>query len=297
MNDQDPGSDFILSAIRRARAERAAAAPAGAAGSVPGAGVGPGVGVGVRPEPGPAPTTAAWEALSAFAPDPRHLERRLIRTLHGGAAAKPFDMIRTRLLHQMRSNGWRRVAITSPSSGCGKTMLSVNLALSLARQGDTATMAVELDMRRPAMAGLLGLRAGHQIAEALAGRAAAEACMVRVGSNLALATNHHPVPEAAELLASREAAHVLDRVEAEFAPDVMLFDLPPLMLTDDAMAFMDQIDCVLLLAAAERNTMAEITRCAEDLAGRCNFLGVILNKCRFMGDEERYGYGPSYGEA
>ncbi len=28
---------------------------------------------------------------------------------------------------------------------------------------------------------------------------------------------------------------------------------------------------------------------------RGNFLGVILNKCRFLANEERYGYGDGYG--
>jgi Mrp family chromosome partitioning ATPase len=280
MNDHEPGSDFILSAISRARAERAARRQGGAE-SV---------------SAHPVNRTGHWDTLPAFAPDPRHLESRLVRTLHAGSDAKPFDIIRTKLLHQMRSNNWRRIAFASPDSGCGKTLLTLNLALSMARQPDLAVMAMELDMRRPTMARTLGLKSGQQFSEVLAGRAAAADQLSRVGTNLALATNARPEPAAAELLAGRGAAHVIDRMEADFAPDVMLFDLPPLLMTDDAMAFMDQIDCVLLVAAAERNTMAQITRCAEDLAARCNFLGVILNKCRFLPTEERYGYGEGYGD-
>jgi Mrp family chromosome partitioning ATPase len=278
MNKADPGSDFVLSAISRARAERAA-----------------------RPqdERRPAPTEPAarsehWAALHAFTPDQRHLERHHINTLRHTQAARPFDMIRTKLLRQMHHNGWRRVALTSPGSGCGKTMLTLNLALSIARQRELAAMAVELDMRRPAMARALGLTAGHQFAQVLAGRAAAVDHIARIGANLAVATNHRPEPAAAELLASKDAGRALDLVEADFAPDVMLLDLPPMLMTDDAMAFMDQIDCVLLVAAAGQSTTAEITRCAEELAAHCNFLGVILNKCRFMPAEDKYGYG-DYG--
>jgi Mrp family chromosome partitioning ATPase len=280
MNDHEPGSDFILSAISRARAERAARHKGGAEAA----------------PAQPVNRTGHWDTLPAFAPDPRHLESRLVRTLHAGSDAKPFDIIRTKLLHQMRSNNWRRIAFASPDSGCGKTLLTLNLALSMARQPDLAVMAMELDMRRPTMARTLGLKSGQQFSEVLAGRAAAADQLSRVGTNLALATNARPEPAAAELLAGRGAAHVIDRMEADFAPDVILFDLPPLLMTDDAMAFMDQIDCVLLVAAAERNTMAQITRCAEDLAARCNFLGVILNKCRFLPTDERYGYGEGYGD-
>lgn len=282
MNEQDPGSDFILTAISRARAERAARQPK----------------QGAPTTADPATRNAHWSALEAFSPDPRYLERHLISTLRNTAAGRPFDMIRTKLLRQMRRNGWRRVALTSPSSGCGKTMLTLNLAFSMARQSDLVAMVVELDMRRPAMARALGLRVKHQFSEVLAGRAAATEHMVRIGANLAVASNHRPEPAAAELLGSKGAGQSLDRAEADFAPDVMLHDLPPLLMTDDAMAFMDQIDCVLLVAEAERTTMGEITRCAEELTAHCNFLGVILNKCRFMGSDGQYGYGDyGYGDA
>lgn len=276
MNGHEPGSDFILSAIQRARRERGKNASQ--------------ISSAVVATP---PVTARWDALATFTPDPRHLEKGLVRSLRPDDAAKPFDMIRTKLLHQMRSKGWRRVAFASPDSGCGKTLLTVNLALSFARQKDLTAMAVELDMRRPTMARLLGLASGHQFSNVLADKAAAADHLIRIGDNLAVATNAKPEPAAAELLASRTAAHVIDRIESEYAPGVMLFDLPPLLMTDDAMAFMDQIDCVLLIAAAERNTMAEIIHCSEELAARCNFLGVILNKCRFTDktDSYRYGYG------
>lgn len=283
--------DFIQSAIEKARLERAQRLgerpgdPAGAAGEDPAA---PAV-------TAAADRTALWTSLPEFGVNIRRLERNRVLAITGGGDAASFDIMRTKLLHQMRSNGWRRVAFTSPGSGCGKTMLTLNLALSMARQSDLAAMALELDMRRPTMARALGLTARHQVSEVLAGRAAAADHLARIGPNLAIGTNHRPEPAAAELLASKGAGQAVDRIEAEFAPDVMLFDLPPLLMTDDAMAFMDQIDCVLLVAEAERTVMAEITRCAEDLAARCNFLGVILNKCRFLATEERYGYGEGYG--
>lgn len=281
MTSSDPGSDFVLSAISRARAERAGRA---------------------RNRDVPAPLDSPgrnehWAALKSFTPDVRHLERHRINTLHHTQAARPFDMIRTKLLRQMRHNGWRRVALTSPGSACGKTMLTLNLALSMARQRELVAMAVELDMRRPAMARTLGLDAPHQFADVLAGRAAAVDHMALIGENLAVATNRRPEPAAAELLSSKAAGQSLDRVEAEFTPDVMLLDLPPMLMADDAMAFMDQIDCVLLVAAAGQSTKAEIARCAGELAAHCNFLGVILNKCRFMPAEEKYGYGDyGYGD-
>ena len=279
--------DFIQSAIERAREERQRRGPPAATGPQPDAGTAP-----EAPEASAAPDRAAlWAALPAFTPRPAHLDRHRILAHRTGPEAAHFDMMRTKLLHQMRANNWRRVAITSPGSACGKTMLALNLAFSLARQAELATMAIELDMRRPSMARVMGLSDPCQFSQVLAGKAAPEAHLHRIGRNLAVGCNRAAVADPAELLQAVTAGRAMDAVEAAYAPDVVILDMPPMLVADDTLAFIDQIDCVLLVAAAERSSMAEIERCAADLAARCNFLGVVLNKCRYLDSAEGYGYG------
>ena len=82
-------------------------------------------------QPGPAPLSdhqLAWAALDVFQPNAAHLQRGRITTLEPGQLATPFDVMRTRLLKQMRANSWHRLAITSPSrlttwkKACGTTL-------------------------------------------------------------------------------------------------------------------------------------------------------------------------------
>ena len=70
----------------------------------------------------------------------------------------------------------------------------------------------------------------------------------------------------------------------------MIFDMPPMQAGDDVMAFASRVDCVLLVAAAEETTIKQVDLCERNLATQTNVLGVILNKCRYMGDEDSYGY-------
>ncbi len=242
----------------------------------------------------PAARRALWAALAPFAADPRVLERNRIVAARAGAAATPFDMMRTKLLARMRENSWRRVAITSPSIACGKTMTSLNLAFSLSRQPDLHTMLIELDLRRPTLARVLGLpgttTGDRQFSRALEGGDPPEAHLLRHGTNLALATSRQPARNPAELLQGPGAAGVLDRLEQHYAPDLMIFDMPPMLMTDDTLAFIDQVDCVLLVGAAGTTSAEDVRRCQTDLEGRCNLLGVVLNKCRHPDRSERYGY-------
>jgi len=235
--------------------------------------------------------SAAWMALPAYAPQPRQLEKSRVVSFEPGPKSTPFDVARTRLLKQMRANDWRRIAITSPGPGCGKTMTTLNLAFSLARQSEIRTLVIEADLRRPALAKALGLKAHHSFSTVLEGASQARDHMVRHGPNLAFGTNYLPAKNAAELLQSARVAEVLDEIEAEYAPDVMLFDMPPLQAGDDTLGFLDKVDAALLVAAAGSTTIEQVDLAEQELAAQTNVVGVVLNKCRYLDRDQDYGYG------
>ena len=237
----------------------------------------------------PAAVAALWSALPGFAPSPTLLMNNHIVTASPSKEAVPFDLMRTRLLQQMRANKWRRVAITSPGPACGKSTIALNMAMSLARQPDLRTVLAEMDMRRPSLSRMLGLRTPQSFARVLEGLDPLAAQAIRIGANLAISTCHAPHPHAAELLHSPSVATALDRIEEEYDPSILIFDMPPMFVSDDTMAVIGQMDCVLIIAAAEATKIKEIDRCERDIASQTNVLGVVLNKCRYM-EEESYGY-------
>jgi protein-tyrosine kinase len=240
-----------------------------------------------------AEVTARWLALPEFRPDPKLMERNHVVGFfsgrEGGGDAGAVDMMRTRILQEMRKNGWRRLAITSPNPACGKTTVCLNLAFSLGRQTNQRTLVADFDMRRPGMAKLLGLRRSNSFSQVLEGKAEAAENLVRYGENLAFGTNTGAARNPAELLQSPETAAALAGVEADYAPTIMLCDMPPMLLADDMLAFARHVDCVLLLAAAETTSIDDLDICERELSAHTNVLGVVLNKCRYA--DPSYGYG------
>jgi Mrp family chromosome partitioning ATPase len=237
-----------------------------------------------------AAVAARWAALAAALPDPARLERHRIVTAAAGRAAVPFDVLRTRTLQQMRANNWHRVAITSPTEGCGKSTIALNLAFGLSRQPDLRTVLCEADLRRPSLAGLLGITEPVQFARVLEGRAPFADHARRIGTNLAVAVNRNPSRHSAEILHGPAVGPALDAIEADYAPQVMIFDMPPMLVSDDAMAFLGQVDGVLLVAAAETTTVKQIDACEREIAQVSNVMGVVLNKCRYTGPDYGYDY-------
>lgn len=231
-----------------------------------------------------------WAALTPFQPSASHLQRNRILAVESGREAVGFDVLRTRLLQQMRANGWRRLAITSPGASSGKSTIALNLGFSLARQTDLRTLVCEMDLRRPSLGNILGVPERRSFSRVLAGLDPLEDHAVRLRDNLAVTMDHAHVPNSAELLQSPDMGPLLADIEARYDPALVIFDMPPMLVSDDTMGFMNQVDCVLLVAAAGRTTIKEIDKCEQDLASQTNVLGVVLNKCRFMGSEEDYGY-------
>lgn len=129
-----------------------------------------------------------------------------------------------------------------------------------------------------------------QVSRVFEGRAAFEDHAVRIGENLIFATNVNAVAGSAELLQSKGTINTLNDLTDRYAPDMMIFDMPPMLTGDDTMAFVNQVDCVLLLAAAEHSTIKQIDACERDIASQTNVMGVILNKCRFVDPDNAYDY-------
>ncbi len=239
-----------------------------------------------------AQTPAVWEALSPYEPDAKQMQRRRIVTEHGGKEATYFDMMRTKVLQQMKANNWKRLAITSPRPSCGKSTVSANLAFSLARQNEVQTVLAEMDMRRPSLSDILNIRSQAGFGDVLAGQASFADQALCYNKNLAISVTPNPVRNPAELIQSNGAERQIAAIEADYKPDIMIFDMPPMLGSDDVMAFVGKVDCVLIVAAAESTTTKEIDLCEREIASQSNVMGVILNKCRYM--DKEYGYG-AYG--
>ena len=231
---------------------------------------------------------AAWAELRPLQVDGKALMSQRVMTLEQSRHSTPFDVMRTKITQTMRANDWKRLAITSPTPACGKSTISLNLAFSFARQHDQRLILSELDLRRPDLGRFLNHRPESGSDAVLAGEVPFPQQAVCYGGNLAFSLARDPIREASELLQRSITGQTLSEIETRYAPDLMLFDMPPMLANDDMMAFSPHIDCVLIIAGAESTTVKQIDICERDLASQTNVMGVVLNKCRYVDTEESY---------
>ena len=232
------------------------------------------------PDPGTPDTDALWQALPEADLDRATLVRSRILSQSASHESTPFDVLRTKILYQMRQNGWRRLAITSPLPKCGKTTAAVNLALALGRQPELRSMLFDFDLRAPAVAEKLGLDRPPSIAPLLRGERAFADHGRRIGPNLALALSGEAQTDPTRLLMADTTRDTLARIQGDYAPDIMIFDLPSILIGDDARAFLQHVDCALILARADQTRYGDFDSCEREVGEYTNVLGVVLNAYR-----------------
>ena len=232
-----------------------------------------------------------WESLSAVQLSVENLQgNNLFPMPSNQPAALAVDQLRSKILHGLATKGWKRIAVTSPTHGCGKSFVATNLALSLARRPASRTALIDLDLRRPQLAGLLGLTDLPEFADFLTGDQPLESVFRRFGRTLALGLNGTPVEMAAEMLHSPETAVALSALVDQLDPEVVIYDMPPALGTDDVLAMAPSLDAVLLVADGTKTTAEDLRACERLFEGRIPLMGVVLNRAQDRAAQRR-GYG------
>jgi len=230
-----------------------------------------------------------WDELPTFKPSQKELDENRVVTYKAGSAATSFDILRTKVLLQMRQNNWSRIAITSPTPRCGKTTTACNLGIGLSRHADIRSILFDLDLRRPAVGKYLGHYPQTGIRQLLQGKVPFSEQAVRFRSNMALCAARSPIVDPTSLLLSETASKVFDDIQVAYQPNLMLFDLPPFLVSDDTRAFLKNVDCVLILVRAGETTVSQIDTCEKEISEHTNVMGVVLNQCQYVTDDT-YGY-------
>ncbi|UAB91742.1 CpsD/CapB family tyrosine-protein kinase (plasmid) [Ruegeria sp. SCSIO 43209] len=225
-------------------------------------------------------TETIWEALPRFDLSPAVLRQHRIIAGEANSDATPFDLLRTKIILQMEQNGWSRLAITSPEPSCGKTTLACNLALGLGRHTSSRTMLFDLDLGSPSVHEFFDLKMRYGLPEVLTDMIAFEKQAVRVTDNVAVSISPHPEKDPTRFLMMDRTAEFLDDIQRDYAPDIMIFDLPSALSSDKALAFLKNVDCALIVARAEYTKFKKLDRTEIEVAANTNVLGVALNGCR-----------------
>jgi protein-tyrosine kinase len=204
-----------------------------------------------------------------------------------GPAVEQFRSLRSRIYELRDIKPLKTILVSSGMPQEGKSFISTNLALSLARHKNSKVLLIDGDMRRYTLHQLLGCESFPGLADYLAGKAAIEDVMQRAEQSIDAAGTGKPLlpnltfiaggnggDKAADLSGSPRFAELIRLAAPHF--DWIIVDSSPVLPVSDAVNLSRSCDGVLLVARAGVTKFAIAQRAQSELKAS-NILGFVLN--------------------
>ncbi|MEM7700438.1 MAG: AAA family ATPase [Pseudomonadota bacterium] len=204
-----------------------------------------------------------------------------------------FRIIKRELLadaRESRDPAARRVLLSSPHEGEGKTFCAANLAIALAAERNVEVLLIDADVMKPSITQTFGIEETKGFMDAIADPAIApEELAIKTdidglfimpaGSRSALDT---------EYLASARTGEVLDRLTRGAPNRYIIFDTPPALAASPAAELAAYVGQALLIVRADETSRAAIDD-AQKLLSACHDLKLLLNAAQFSPSGRRFG--------
>ncbi|MCP4612673.1 MAG: polysaccharide biosynthesis tyrosine autokinase, partial [Planctomycetes bacterium] len=204
------------------------------------------------------------------------------------ALAEAFRSLRTSLSFSIDSRGVRSFLVTSPSPLEGKSLVSINLAVTFAQAGKRVLL-VDSDLRKPRIHKTFNLPSSAGLSNLLVSKGKGELVGYAQESgieNLYILPSGPRPPNPAELLATDRMGELIKEMEECF--DRVIFDTPPVVNVTDASILMHFIGGGIVVIRGFSTQWELAQRASELLQGtQGKMLGAILNNA----DTPRGAYG------
>jgi capsular exopolysaccharide synthesis family protein len=209
-------------------------------------------------------------------------------------AAEAFRLLGVRLQHLRRDRTLRKILITSTIPQEGKSLVSANLACTLALRTHQKVLLLEGDLRRPALSQEFGLGRNPGLSECLEGKLPLEKCIYGLERpRLWILPSGIANTIALELLQSGRLSALMDQLAAWF--DWIIIDSPPVLPLADTSVWSRLADGILLVTRQGTTDKRQLKRGLEALETK-KLIGVLLNSSQSSDNRDYYYRATNAGE-
>ncbi|WP_320170187.1 polysaccharide biosynthesis tyrosine autokinase [Maridesulfovibrio sp.] len=211
--------------------------------------------------------------------DELNLAKNRILTSHSSASFTDiYNLLRTQILHRTKKKGHNVIMVTSAMPGEGKTITSINLAISIAREVDQFALLVDTDMRKPSIHKYLGIEAERGLSDHLLHDIPVHELLIKPGiQKLSYLPAGEPIKGSTEILGSPKLQELIIEMKARYPDRYVIFDCPDLLHAPDALVFSSYVDGIVFVIEAGKTSREHVQKALRLLDGS-NIVGVVLNK-------------------
>lgn len=204
--------------------------------------------------------------------------------------AESIDSLRTNLVLCEELGKNQVLAITSATSGEGKTSVATSLTASIAAATKQKTLIIDADLRSPDVDNLLAVKSHPGLSDVLASKATIEQSIHRLGE-----TNTYVLPAGKtrvnphHFVQSDRISQLLEKLREEYA--TIIIDTPPILGASEALVYAKQSDIVLFCTLSEVSRARQSRLAVERLErSGANVVGAVMNGASVSRYPMAYGY-------
>lgn len=197
-----------------------------------------------------------------------------------------YRLLRTSVMQQQAEKAFRSLLITSAGPKEGKTVTTLNLALTCAMISSYKVIVVDGDIRRGHMSRWLGVDDRTGLSNLFDRSAKLDEVVLKSAEIpfhfMGRGSSKLPAPE---LLHTGLQLNYLDKISKHF--DLVLVDSPPVSLVADPQLLAGFCDAVLFVARAFHTSRTALQKLARDFQ-QYRVIGTVLNGGSSVGNYRRY---------
>lgn len=215
------------------------------------------------------------------------------------AISEEYKKLKSSVLKLTRGDQFRNVImVTSALPGEGKSITSINLAITLSQEYDVRAILVDMDFRKPSINSYLKMNPKKGLSDCLIDGSDLGEAIVNTGiSRLTFMPAGRTVENPVEMFSSRRMGDIIEELRARYHDRYVIIDSPPVLPIAETRILGHLVDAVILVVSEDLASRKQIEETMSHLKG-IRILGVVYNMASLVGLNGSYRrYGHYYGPA
>lgn len=191
--------------------------------------------------------------------------------------AEEYRRLKSMLIRETKNDFLNTIMVTSAIDGEGKSLTTINLAVTMAQEIDHSILIIDADLRKPAIENYLGIKYQYGLSDYLTRDINISDILVKTGiGNLVLIPAGHSVKNPVELLSSEKMKALIKELKQRYMDRYIIIDTPPVLPFADTIAIGSLVDGIVFVVK-EGHVEKKAVENALNLMRNLKILGVVFN--------------------
>src|SRR3989339_16067 len=195
--------------------------------------------------------------------------------------AEQFKRLRTYVIKPGTENSPKTILVTSTMEGEGKSMIAINLAITIAVDLNSNALIVDCDLRNPSLSRWFGFREQRGLSNYLLGEAQLPELLVKTSvDKLTILPGGTVRDNPVELIGSKKMKSLVADLKMRYDDRYIILDSSPLLATTEHRFIIDMADGILFVIKSADTPRESVQQALKLIDKKC-IIGVVLNQVEF----------------